>query len=330
MAERHETLGVVGAGRFGTALANLVASTGRDVVLLTSNREVADEINTDRTNAGRLPGVRLAPSLRATVDPADLAASARFIVLAIASTEVRARVRELGDVLDGSHMVVHANGALATPGDDRVSRVVRDETPVKMVGVLAGPALPNDLVRRQYASMVVASRFDNVVAEGRRLLGVPPVLRVYGGRDLIGTEFAAALSGAHTVAVAMADALDVGPGPRAVMICRAVAEASRLGEAVGGEARTFAGLAGLGNLLVRTTPEAHARDYLLGLELGRRGVVPRAKHTEGVRAAAAAVRIADQFGVHVPLLRGVDAVVRGELTPAEAAQTIAESVAAEE
>jgi glycerol-3-phosphate dehydrogenase (NAD(P)+) len=327
---RGETLGVVGAGRFGTALANLVAGTGRDVVLLTSNEAVAAEINASHTNNARLPRVQLAVTLRATTDPGDLARSTRFIVLAVASTEVAERARALGDHCDGSHIVVHANGALAAPSDRRVSEVLRELMPVRRVGVLAGPALPNDLVRRQFASMVVASSFDEVTMEGRRLLGVPPVLRVYRGTDLVGVELAAALSGAHTVALAMADAMDIGPGPRAVMVTRAVAEASRLGEAVGADPRTFAGLAGLGNLLVRTTPEAKARDYLLGLELGRRGVVPGGKQTEGVRAAAAGVRLADRYRVHVPLLRGVDAVVRGELDPAEAGRAVADSVAAEE
>jgi len=327
---RSETLGIVGAGRFGTALANLVAGTGRKVVLWTTNDAVAREINDEHTNQARLPRLQLAESLTATSDPAELAAACRFIVLAVASTEVGARARELGEHCDGSHMVVHANGALAAPSDQRVSQVLRAEMPVRRVGVLAGPALPNDLVRRQFASMVVASDFDEVAAEGRRLLSVPPVLRVYRGSDLIGTELAAALSGAHTVALAMADALDIGPGPRAVMVTRAVAEASRLGEAVGADPKTFSGLAGLGNLLVRTTPEAKARDYLLGLELGRRGCLPGGKQSEGVRAAAAAARLADRLGVRVPLLRAVNAVVSGELAPADAGVAVAETVAAEE
>jgi len=327
---REQTLGVVGAGRFGTALANLVAGTGRDVVLWTTNTAVAEEINDRHTSESRLPGVALADTLRATSDPSELAAAARFIVLAVASTEVRDRARVLGDFVDGSHVLVHANGAFAAGSDQRVCQVLREETPVRRVGVLAGPALPNDLVRRKFASMVVASEYDEVAAEGRRMLGVPPVLRVYRGSDLIGVELAAALSGAHTVALAMADAIDIGPGPLAVMVTRAVAEASRLGEAVGASPRTFAGLAGLGNLLVRTSPEAQARDYLLGLELGRRGVMPGGKETEGVRAAAAAVRLAERHGVRMPLLRAVDAVARGQLSISEASAMVAETVAGEE
>jgi len=327
---RAQTVGVVGAGRFGTTLANLVAGTGRDVVLWTTSPAVAAEINEQRTNETRMPGLELAPSLYATNEPAELAERARFIVVAVASTDVCGRVHTLGGHLDGGHLVVHANGAFAAGDDRRVSQVLRDETPTRRIGTIAGPAPYNDLAHGKFSSMVVASEFDEVTAEGQRLLGVPPVLRLYRGNDLLGVELAAALSGAHTIALAIADALDIGTGPRAVMVTRAVAEASRLGKAMGANPRTFAGLAGLGNLLVRSTPEARARDYLIGLELAAHGRVPKGQETEGLRAAATAIRLADKFGVQVPILRAVDTVARGELDASEAAQMVAATVTAEE
>lgn len=325
-----ETLGVIGAGRFGTALAALVAGAGRRVVLWTRSDDVAEEINERHTNEARMPGVVLPAGITATTAPDRLVSEARFLVLAVVSTQARARARLLGDYVDGSHIIVHANGALATPTDRRVSEVIREETPVRRVGALAGPALPHDLVGGRFAAMVVASQFDEVVQEGRRLLGVLPVLRVYAGRDLVGVELAASLSGAHTVAVAMADAMDIGPGPRAVMITRAVAEASRLGAAVGADARTFSGLAGLGNLLVRSTPAAQARDYAYGLALGQGDVAEGLVPSEGVHATAAAVRLADRHDVHLPLLRELDAVLRGDATPAQAAHAVGAAVVAAE
>ena len=144
------------------------------------------------------------------------------------------------------NLLVHALGALATPGDVRVTDVMLEETSVLRVGALAGPSLFQDLLTGQFSSMVAASCFDEVTSEVRRLIGVPPVLRIYRSKDLVGVELAAALSGAYTVAIGISDALGVGPGPRAVLITRAVAEASRLGEAEGAVARTFSGLAGLG------------------------------------------------------------------------------------
>jgi glycerol-3-phosphate dehydrogenase (NAD(P)+) len=325
-----DTLGLVGAGRFGTALGQVVAEAGRDVLVWSTNSAVVQKINEDHACPGRQPRVPLSRRFRATTDPQELAESARFIVFAVVPAAVGPRARILGDALNGRHLLVHASGALSSWGDQPVSKVLLAETPARRVGVLAGPVLPNDLVSRQFASMVVASEFDEVAAEGRRLLSVPPALRVYQGRDLVGAELAAALSSAYTVALGAADALNIGPGPRAGMITRALAEASRLGEALGAQRSTFAGLAGLGNLLVRSSPGTHARDYLLGLELGRRGCIPGDRVTEGVHAAAAGERLARQHGVRVPILAALNAMIAGQLAPQRAGAALAESVAADE
>jgi glycerol-3-phosphate dehydrogenase (NAD(P)+) len=325
-----DSVGIVGAGRFGTALANLIASAGRPVIIWSREAGVVDAIVRERINP-RLPEVRLSPALAVTGDPGELGARARLIVVAVSSADVRARVRELGEHIEGNHVVVHAIGALATPGDVRVSQVILEETGALRIGALAGPALTRDLVSEQFASMVVASRFAEVRDEVRRLVSVPPALRIYGGSDVIGVELAAALAGAYTIAVALCDALGMGPGPRAVLITRALAEAARLGEAAGAEARTFTGLAGLGNLLVRTQSE-HARDYVYGLSLARvrESGADAGLMSEGARAALAGVRLAQRLGVRVPVLSGVAAVIAGELLPAQAAAALADTVAAEE
>lgn len=330
---REDTIGVVGAGRFGTAFSRLLAEHERKVLLWSRTEEVAREINEQHRNA-RLPGIELPASLRATTDPAELAARCRLLVIAVPSTDVYSRARLLGDVVDATHLIVHAVGALSVPYDEPhdseelgVSQVFLEETPVLRVGVLAGPALPSDLITGNFSSVVVASAYDEVTAHARRLLGVPPALRVYGSRDIVGVELAAALSGAYTIAIGMSDALEVGPGPRAVLITRAVAEAARLCVAAGGEQRTFAGLAGLGNLLVRTSAASGANsvDYQLGLRLGR-GETHHSNHSEGALAARAGAHLAKRLGVRMPVLSGVAAVVSGKMTAAEAAH-MADTVA---
>jgi glycerol-3-phosphate dehydrogenase (NAD(P)+) len=325
---RGDTVGIVGAGSFGTALGSVLARSGRRVILWSRDTAVVAAIQGQRVSP-RLPKAPLPAPLEATADPKRLAGEARFLVLAVSSTNVRDRARELGDVLDGSHIVVHAIGALAAPTNERVSEVMAQGLPTLKLGVLAGPALPADLIEGQFSSMVIASAFDEVVAEGRRLLNAPPGLRIYSSKDLIGVELASALSGAYTVALGLADGLGIGPGPRAVLITRAVAEASRLGVAAGAEARTFAGLAGLGNLLVRSAGDRSA-DYLLGRRLADGIVTADSARTEGARAALAGVELAGRLRTRMPMLQGVAAVLSGKLEPKDAAKLIGDTVAVEE
>lgn len=177
MSQRGTTVGIVGAGTFGTALGSVLARAGRRVVLWSRDTAVVDSITKAR-RCPRLPEAPLPEPLVATADPKHLAREARFLVLAVSSTDVRERSRELGDVLDGSHIVVHAIGALAAPNNERVSEVMSLGLPTLKVGVIAGPALPEDLVAGAFSSMVCASTFDEVVAEARHLLNAPPTLRV--------------------------------------------------------------------------------------------------------------------------------------------------------
>ncbi len=345
MSLRGDTVGIVGAGTFGTALGSVLARSGRRVILWSRDVAIVEAIQKTR-RCPRFPAALLPEPLEATADPKRLAAEARFLVLAVSSKDVRERSRELGDVLDGSHIVVHAIGALPAPAkhpkgigslardkahlvNERVSEVMLAGMATQKVGALAGPALPADMAESMYSSMVIASRFDDVVEEGRRLLNAPPVLRVYSSKDLVGVELASALSGAYTVALGMADGLGTSPGARAVLVTRAVAEASRLGQAAGAEARTFAGLSGLGNLLVRSSGDRSA-DYVLGRCLADGIVTADGSRTEGARAALAAVELAASLRVRMPVLQGIADVLTGKLEPREAAKQIGETVAVEE
>jgi glycerol-3-phosphate dehydrogenase (NAD(P)+) len=308
----QETLAILGAGAFGTALADLVAQAGRPVLLVAQHEATARAINETHRHEARLPGVALSPRIRAITDLAEATATARLLVLAAPSRRVRDLVPELARHVDGRHMIVHAIGALvAAPGDEacelRVSELIRRETAVRRIGAMAGPALARDLVEKRPAALVVGSPFREVVALAQAMLAQPPALRVYGTADLAGVELAAAAAGAFTLGLGLGDALGFGAGPRALLITRAVAEAGRLAQAAGGQARTMTGLAGLGNLLVRSSPGSSegSDDYQLGLRLAR-GERPE-KESEGSRTLPALVRLAVQLGVRAPILHMLEA-----------------------
>jgi glycerol-3-phosphate dehydrogenase (NAD(P)+) len=329
VSKRADTVGIVGAGSFGTALGSVLARAGRRVVLWSRDRAVVDQIKTSRT-CPRLPSAPLPTPLDATDDPRRVAAEARFLVMAVSSADVALRARELGNFLDGSHIVVHAIGSLAAPHNERVSEVLEVGLPTLKIGVIAGPALPADLAVGEFSSVVVASRFDEVVSEARRLLNAPPTLRVYSSHDLAGVELASALSGAYTVALGLCDGLDMGAGPRAVLVTRVVAEAARLIQAAGADGRTFAGLAGLGNLLVRGGQRVSSPDYQLGRHIATGDQPADMLRTEGARAALAGAALADRLRVRVPVLTGVAAVLAGRAGPRDVAKLIGDNVATEE
>ncbi|MBT8493461.1 MAG: NAD(P)-binding domain-containing protein [Deltaproteobacteria bacterium] len=324
---RSEQVGIVGAGPFGTALAHVVAQAGRPVLIWSQTEPVVAEINDKHQNHDRLPGVELHPGVEATSSAAELAERSGFIVLAVGTDDVRDRARQLGDHLDGSHIVVHAIGGLAEPLDVPVSVVLDEELPTLRIGALAGPTRVEDLAEGRVSSAVCASAFDDVTARARELLSSPPVLRLYCSRDLLGVELASALAGVYTVALGLADGLKVGAGTRAVLTTRSVAEAARLGTAVGADGWTFAGLAGLGNLLVRGyDQESSVPEYRFGQGLAA-GNSDRGSLPVGARAAHALARMATSCGLRMPILEAVDGILRGTASLKEAAASLADTVA---
>jgi glycerol-3-phosphate dehydrogenase (NAD(P)+) len=313
----------VGAGAFGTALAEVIAARGGPVILHSDDVEIVRDLRERRRNERRLPGVTLPPGVEPTGDYADLFGPARFVILAVSSARVGRTIRELAPHLTPSHIVVHAIAGLVG-GAERVSEVLLRDTSCQRVGAMAGPALARDLVERRPCAVVVASAYEEVLKLARSALGAPPALRVYGSPDLVGVELAAILSGAMTIALGIADGLDVGVGPRAFLVTRAVAEAGRVAAAAGGKLVTSGGLAGLGNLLARSSSASSERsdDYQYGRSLARPDR-PRPP-TEGSRGIAAGLRLARAAGTRTPILETLDAIVNDGLTPAEAVAKLLE------
>jgi glycerol-3-phosphate dehydrogenase (NAD(P)+) len=194
-----------------------------------------------------------------------------LLVLAVAAPAVRPLLRQAAPHLHGGQLLVHAVGSLAqaATGDSRtfISEVVREETPIRRVGALAGPALALDLEERKPAALVCGSRFDEVGEAARQVLSGPSLL-VYTTRDQIGVEVARATGSIVALAGGIASALELGVAARAVLVARGAAEMARLGVALGASERTFFGLAGVGEMVVATDGRGSA-DFELGRLLGQ-------------------------------------------------------------
>jgi glycerol-3-phosphate dehydrogenase (NAD(P)+) len=290
---------VVGGGSWGVALAAAAART-HGATLLWSRRA--------RGDGGSLPkGVTLAR------DFAHVAKDARVVMLAVPSQVVRDTARALGDVLDGRHFVVHGIRGLVGSELATICDIVREETPVRRVGALGGPALASDLIAGRPSVMVCGSSFPEVNdAVCRAFAG--PALRMYPTEDLRGLEWASALVGCLVIGVGYARGLGMSAGLLAAAITRSIEEAARIAHAAGGHERTLLGLAGYGDLLA-SIAQAERPEVMLGEALAKRASLADALRTvaqrvEAVELVPRIVAWAEANGVQAPIF---DAIARGVL-----------------
>lgn len=290
---------VVGGGSFGRSLAQAAARVGQRV-LLWSRRE-------------RALGLE---QVTATTELSELS-QAELVFFAVPSPYVGGLADEIGRSLDGSHLLVHVSRGLVGDELQTVSEVLASRTPCRRVGALAGPLVAKSLAEGQPGGAIIGSAFPEVVeAVGDAIGG--PTLRVYGTDDLMGVEIASALVGLVALALGYAQRLGMGPGTLAVLATRGLAEATRVGEVRGGLPRTFAGLAGAGDLIAAVAgddrPEMEfGRALAEGLDL-RLAAERAGAYVEGALLASQVAAFGQRAGVQVPLSVGLAKLMAGELS----------------
>ena len=301
MTERTR-VSVVGGGAWGVALAAAAAGAGSEVLLY--SRRASSEGSKNPL------GVVVTHSL------AEAARHAPLLLLAVPSAQARNVGRALGDVVDGHHMIVHGIRGLVQAAPDpfgapslaTISAVLREETPARRFGALGGPVLTDELAAGAPSILVVASRFAEVIAAVRSALGGPS-LRIYATEDLIGLEWASALTGILAVAVGYARGVGVGAGLVAAFVTRGLHEAARVAAAAGADERTFYGLAGFGDLLAAIAEEARP-EIRLGEALARGETLDRAlsvlgQRIEAIELAPKIAAFATHHRVSAPILQAV-------------------------
>lgn len=303
---------VIGAGAWGTALADLLGTNGCDVCLWAFERDVADAINGRHENPRFLPGARLAATLEATSVLSVALAEARLVVLAVPSAYLRGVVRAAA-----SHVLPAATVAVATKGIEErtlalMTDVVEAEVPDRPVVAVSGPSFAAEVAARQPTAVVAASR-DVMAAQQIQEILSSPTFRVYTHDDVIGVELGGSLKNVMAVATGIAEGVGLGFNSRAALITRGLAEMTRLGVALGGQAATFAGLAGIGDLVLTCTG-ALSRNRAVGLAIGQGATLEQAlagKETvaEGVATARSARELAQREGVEMPIVETVNRVL---------------------
>lgn len=312
MATRPEPLCIVGAGSFGTALAAIVGGLGHPVRMWTRRADQAQEIDRDHTNEAYARGTRLPERVRATSDLQEAVKGAAVVLVVVPSKAFRETARELGNVLTGDQLLVHATKGFEVETFQRMSEILREETCARKIGVLSGPTLAPELLAGHPAGALIASRFDEVVEVVQGYFGGSH-LRVYGGRDVVGTEVGGAFKNIVALAAGVGDALGMGDNTRSLLVTRGLSEMALLGVSLGADVFTFGGLAGIGDLMA-TCASKISRNHRAGERLasGEKldDVLATMGHVvEGVPTAAAVQRHAASTGLELPIVRAVHSVL---------------------
>ncbi|HET7601953.1 MAG TPA: NAD(P)H-dependent glycerol-3-phosphate dehydrogenase [Gemmatimonadales bacterium] len=305
-------IAVLGAGSWGTALANLLAGKSHAVRIWAREAEVVAGINSEHENQLFLPGHSLAPSLVADADAARVVAEADVVVSASPSHAVRRVIGDVATAIRPGTLVVSATKGIEDASLARMSEVIGAVLPAARVAVLSGPSFASEVAAGQPTAVVAASTEPASAAEVQELFSTP-AFRVYTNQDVIGVELGGSLKNVIAIAAGTLEGLGLGHNPRAALLTRGLAEITRLGAALGADAATFAGLAGMGDLILTATG-ALSRNRALGMALahGESFEAWQARNrtvAEGANTSRAAARLAQRAGVEMPIADEVLAVL---------------------
>ena len=298
-------IAVLGAGNWGTTLADLIAANGHTVKLWTREPEQRDEINARHTNERAVPGLRLPEAVAATSDLHEAVRGAEIVLLVVPSSAFREVASALGEVLAPEQIVLHATKGLERETNARMTEILLQETCAKQIGVLSGPNIAPEIARKKPAGTVVASHFPHVIQLARKALSCPRMM-VFAGEDVLGVELAGALKNVVAIAAGVATEMGVGENAWSLLVTRGLAEYTRLAVVMGASPLTFAGLAGIGDLMV-TCASPISRNHRVGAALARGERLPEilaklGMVAEGVYAAVAARALTRAYHVEAPLL----------------------------
>ncbi|MFN3889742.1 MAG: NAD(P)H-dependent glycerol-3-phosphate dehydrogenase [Beijerinckiaceae bacterium] len=307
-------IGVVGAGAWGTALANVAARAGREVVLWARDPAQAADMAATRANAKRLPGVSLESGVTPTADLAALA-QAEAILLVVPAQSARKVAADLAGVLRPGVPV-----AICAKGIERgthafMSDAVREAAPGHPPAALSGPSFADDVARGLPTAVTVAAR-DEALARTLCASLATSTFRLYHSTDLRGVEIGGAAKNVLAIACGVAAGMGLGASAQAALVARGFAELRRFARAWGGRDETLMGLSGLGDLVL-TCGSMQSRNFALGHALGG-GLAPPATLAEGAFTASALVEMARERSVEMPISEAVAAVVEGRVTAAGA------------
>ena len=316
---------VLGAGAWGTTLAQVLADCGNDVLLWGRNSELVHEINNLHTNKKYLGEHVLPSQLKATDQIAEAFSHSSIIVLAIPAQSLRDALTEWKGLFAPDALVISTIKGIELSSELRMTEVISEVLEQRNFAVITGPNLADELILRQPAGAVAAAPTLDIATQVQELFSTP-YYRVYTSTDVVGCELAGAIKSIIALAVGMSIGMGLGENTQAMLITRGLNEVARIGAAHGADPLSAAGLAGMGDL-VASCGSALSRNRTFGEVLGRTGSMKDArshvaKTVEGVASSSAVIEIAHRVGVEVPVIEAVADVVSGAITPTQALERL--------
>jgi glycerol-3-phosphate dehydrogenase (NAD(P)+) len=314
----------MGAGMWGTTFAQVLCDAGTPAVLWARRPELAETIAARHENPDYLPGIALTPALTASADPAHVLDGASLVVLAVPAQSLRQNLGAWTHLIPPGVPLVSLMKGIELGTCERMSEVIAEVTGAgpERIAVISGPNLAKEIAQRQHAATVVACA-DDTVAKWLQQACHAPYFRPYTNPDVIGCELGGAVKNVIALGVGIAVGMGLGDNTRATLITRGLAEISRLGAALGADQHTFAGLAGMGDL-VATCNSPQSRNRTFGEHLGR-GKAPAdvaastTQVAEGTKSAEPVLKLAHAHGVEMPITQVVAGVLHGEIAVGQAA-----------
>lgn len=320
------TAAVYGTGSWGTAFAAVLADAGTSVTMWGRRSEVVDQIN-GGVNADYLPDLQLPRHVRATTDPSEASEGADIVVLAVPSQTLRENLAAWQSLIPPSAAVVSLMKGVELGTTKRMSEVISEVGQIEpeRVVIVSGPNLAREIAAKQPAASTVACIREDIADQVAHACAAP-YFRPYTSTDVVGTEISGAVKNVIALAVGMAEGLGFGDNSKASIITRGLAETIRLGTALGGQPLTFAGLAGVGDLIA-TCMSPLSRNHSFGVQLGRglsvEQVVQQTRQTaEGVKSCTSIRELARKVDVDVPIIEQVDLMIREGITPAQVVESL--------
>ena len=316
---------VLGAGAWGTTMAQVLSDGGHDVLLWGRNSQLVKEINESHTNQKYLQNHVLPTQLKATEDISKAFAHSSIIVLAIPAQSLREALIQWKSFFKPDSLIISTVKGIELSSELRMTEVVVDVLGTAHYAIITGPNLADELILRQPAGAVAAAPTLEIATAVQELFSTP-YYRVYASTDVVGCELAGAMKSIIALAVGMSIGMGYGENTQAMLITRGLNEVARIAAAHGADPLSAAGLAGMGDL-VASCGSALSRNRTFGEALGRTGSMQDAKNqvaktVEGVASSSAVIEIAHRVGVEVPVIEAVADVVAGTITPKQALERL--------